>query len=425
MADAVGTVFNIAALLKKAYDLYEDCKKAPEEIRLAIDHIHALTIVLEGVRSDLIGNHRSYVHQTNDVAKSQKMKLRLHIMHCDRALNRMDKLLKKFHSFTHVSAWKKFRWSMEGKKEIADAKEDVVMATISLDLFLSHQGLSVIWKLENMMEVIMQKFDGLEELKLSNGGMRGRSLSMAGRTVVLSLVITRWLKILRRYRRKNMSPGSKSKHPAPASKLTKVVARVHSGFGANKKRDIIMQSYANNIAKASSVPIDHTPRERIPSPDFYYISRRDTTSDPPNLLRRSSSMNRLMDKVNAARSQKPKEILRCWRVGLGTVAGMMKTGPQFKPHLRGQMQLRKLANVLHEASECEIDRPKHEQRGLNEKDKRVRLLLKSKNDKEKRDRTRMSWSLVAARVMARDPGKTGMVSVEKAMVILARRSDRS
>ena len=416
MADTIGGLFNIAALLKRAYDIYDGCKKAPEEIRLAVDHIHTLTITLEGVRSDLIDNPRSflYQHSTSDPAQARKQNLKQHIMHCSRALARMERLLTRYHNYKHVSGWDKFRWTTEGKKEIADAKEDVVMATIMLNMFLSSQNLSVVGRLENMMEAFMKRLDGIENLKPRAGSGRGRSSSMTGKVTMLGWAISRWLKILQKCRRRRGGNNPKSRPPGTSAKRPKAVSRVNSGFTINKQRHALIQSFASNMVNAPETTETNL-RRRTPSPDFHYIPGGSTIPSP-HIIRRSSSMTRLLGNINAqaVKSRVQTEYLKCWKVGLGRLAFGPKTAPQFKPHQRGQMQLRKVAEVLKEAS-------KYDNRGISEADKRVSLLLRLQNSIEKENRSGKQWYLLTARKVATDPGRTGMVSVEKAIVILVRR----
>ncbi|KAF2476934.1 uncharacterized protein BDR25DRAFT_348848 [Lindgomyces ingoldianus] len=388
MGDVIGGAVSLVSLLKKAYDLYTACQAAPEEIRLASDHVHCMALVLEGVKSDLVKNGNSFLHQSNDIAKTRKFSLKIHITHCDKALERMQRLMKKYQGFRkqHVRAWDRFRWSTEGKKEIADCKADLVMATSMLDLFLSKEGLSVLWKLESMMEIMMKKFAALEMFQANmptNPTTRARSGSNVGRTLVLSLVISRLRKCLRQYRRRKAG-NSKKKPQNPGPRRPKPVTRVSSGFGPNKKRDNMLQDYAwSNIANASTTA-GKPSRSRTPPGEYYDPNSKFPTAP----LRRSSSMKRLMSKINA-QAAKPKgdgEHLECWKVGTGSTAFGMRVPPQFLSHKRGQMQLRKMAAIFKDASTFDG-------RGLSEQDKRVKLILDVKNNKEKKNNSRKRWYL--------------------------------
>jgi hypothetical protein len=423
--DPLGTLLGIGHVLKRAYDLYNGCRAAPEEIRLATDHIHTMALVLEGVKSDLIHNPRSFVHQKTDIAKARTHNLKRHISTCENSLKRMGGLLARYHGFKNkggLGAWDRFRWSTEGKKEIAECKADLVLCTSMLDLFLSKEGLSVLWKLESMMEAMMKRFEALEVYAPKIGEKRARSNSNVGRTLVLSLVISRLRKVLLRYRRKKTckKPGpTKPTQAGPGPRRPKPVSRTSSGFGLSQKRTDMMKNYAANIANAPAIPPAKQQRARTPSPDFYYIPGG-TTTPTPKPIRRSSSMQRLLGKINAqasSRKQKPQtEHYECYKVGTGSLAFGAKIAPQFLAHRRGQLQLRKIAAVFKDAEQFDSDTRK-----LNEKDSRVKAILKAKNEREKKKGTQKKWHLVAGRVISRDPGKTGMVTVERAMVVLVRR----
>jgi hypothetical protein len=425
--DPFGTLLGIAHVLKRAYDLYTSCKAAPEEIRLAADHIHTMALVLEGVKSDLIHNPRSFVHQKTDIAKTRTHNLKRHVANCEGSLKRMGGLLGRYQGFKQkggLGAWDKFRWSKDGKKEIAECKADLVLCTSMLDLFLSKEGLSVLWKLESMMEAMMKRFEALEVFQPSSpspktGEKRPRSDSNVGRTLVLSLVIGRLRKVLLRYRRKKMGkkPAPKPTQAGPGPRRPKPISRTNTGFGISQKRNDLAKDYATKIANASiTTPTQKKqPRARTPSPDFYYIPGG-TATPPLGPVRRSSSMQRIIGMINNQKS-KPKtqtEHYECWKVGTGSLAFGPKIAPQFLSHKRGQFQLRKIAAVFKEASQFDT-------RALNEQDSRVKAILKSKNEREKKQGTKRKWHLVAGRVISRDPGRTGMVTVERAMVVLVRR----
>ena len=422
-----GTLLGLAHVLKRAYDLYTSCKAAPEEIRLATDHIHTMALVLEGVKSDLFQNPRSFVHQKTDIAKARTHNLKRHIANCEGSLKRMGGLLGRYQGYKQkggLGAWDRFRWSREGKKEIAECKADLVLCTSMLDLFLSKEGLSVLWKLESMMEAMMKRFEALEVFQPSSpdpktGQKRPRSNSNVGRTLVLSLVIGRLKKVLLRYRRRKMGkkPPPKPTQAGPGPRRPKPISRTSTGFGLSQKRNNLMTNYATSIANASiSTPTPkRQSRPRTPSPDFYYIPGG-TATPPRGPIRRSSSMQKLLGKINNQAS-KPKtqtEHYECYKVGTGALAFGPKIAPQFLSHKRGQIQLQKIATVFKEASQFDT-------RALNEQDSRVKAILKAKNEREKKQGTKRKWYLVAGRVISRDPGRTGMVTVEKAMVVLVRR----
>jgi hypothetical protein len=361
----IGGTFYIKALIKKAYVLYNNCKMAPEEIRLAINHINSLILTLEAADSDIISNRKSFFHGTSDVARAQTHNLKWHIKHCDRALTRIESLLRKYHQFREVRRWDSFRWSEAGKAEIAFAKEGVVMASIDLDIFLTRQGLSVLWKRESTREAFNKRVERLEQLKPANGGLRAKGSSRMGCMIIVSLVIARFLKILKNIRMRKMA------------------------------RTGILQ-----------------PRKQ--GPDFYHLPS-DNVSNPPHPLRRSSSLSRLLGKINEIQPEKPTEHFECWKVG--GISALVRPGVEsYVLYKRGQMQLREIVSVLRDASRCDL-------RGLSKQDKTVKLILERKNDQEKRvkDGTGRRWYFVTGRPFSRDLGKSGTIIMEKAIVILARR----
>ncbi|KAL1600476.1 hypothetical protein SLS60_006862 [Paraconiothyrium brasiliense] len=418
---ALGDLAAIVHVLNRAHALYESCRSAPEEIYLAREHVHAMALCLEGVSSDLYGNRRSFVHQTTASAKARQHTLKVNIASCDHSLKRMENLLKTFQGFKneHVSLWDKFRWSTRGKKEIAECKADLVMSTIALDMFLSREQLSVLWKLESMIEAFLKRVAPLEAfdvpISANEGCGRQRSGSNVTRTIVISLVLARLKKILNFYRRKKASAKGKAGHPTGPGR-PKPVTRTNSGFVNNPTRNTLMHTYVSNMASAaaSRAPyIQRQPHPRTPSPDFHYLPSTRPSSPVPGLIRRSSSMQRLTSHLNARNStlRTSREHYECWRVGIGKLAFGPKTAPQYLPHKRGQLQLRKMGDVFKDAG-------LYDSRAVTEGDKRVKLLLKEKNRKVEKGR---KWYFVAGKVMERDPGKTGMVSVEKVFIVLVRR----
>ncbi|KAF2794193.1 hypothetical protein K505DRAFT_361296 [Melanomma pulvis-pyrius CBS 109.77] len=427
--DPVGTLLSIAHVLNRANTLYTSCKAAPEEIRLAADHIHTLALVLEGVKADLAKNRHSFVYQNTHIATTRIQDLKQHIGHCDASLKRMEALVNKYMGWKKnggVGLWERYKWSTEGKKEIAECKADLVLCTNMLDMFLSKVGLNVLWKIESMMEVVMKRFDALELVQShaqaqQTETMRPRNGSNVGHLLVVSLIISRMRMVLTRYRRRKMGkkPGpTKPTNTGPGPRRPKPVTRVSSGFAPSQVRNKMLESYASTIANASITTPKKPQRARTPSPDFYF-DRGSTKANMdvfPKPVRRSSSMQRLLGTINAqTQNRKPQtEHYECWRVGSGKVAFGAKLPMQYVSHKRGQMQLRKMAAVFKEASQFDA-------RALNEQDARVKAILKEKNGRERNKGTHRKWYLVAGRVIKRDCGRSGMVSVDRAMVILVRR----
>ncbi|KAF1837007.1 hypothetical protein BDW02DRAFT_186142 [Decorospora gaudefroyi] len=345
---ALGDILTIAHVLKRAYDLYQGCASAPEEIRLACDHVHVMALCLEGVQSDIVSNPRSFVHQHTAVAKSQTHRLKVKMALCEKSLRRMEALLKKYMGFKHVRAWNRFRWSTEGKREIAEAKSDLVFATNVLDMFLKGVNLNVLWKVEAMIEAFTNKFAGfdipLPPAASATGQKRPRAQSNVTRTLFISLFLGHLRKVLRTYRSKKTGKGGKATNSGPRRLQT--ITRTNSGFVRNTKRNTLINAYATNLASNTPPPpYNFTPstphRPRTPSPDFHFIQ--------PTLVRRTSSLSRL----NSKKTHPPGtgEYFECWRVGIGTLAFGPKIKPEFLQHKRGQAQLRKMGDVFREAGQ--------------------------------------------------------------------------
>ncbi|KAF2680403.1 hypothetical protein K458DRAFT_421632 [Lentithecium fluviatile CBS 122367] len=410
---ALGDIFGIAHVLKRAYDLYQGCASAPEEIRLACDHVHVMALCLEGVHSDIVSNKSSFVHQHTAVAKSQTHRLKVKMVHCEKALRRMEALLKKYTGFKHVSAWNRFRWSTEGKKEIAEAKSDLVFATNVLDMFLKGIHLNVLWKVEAMIEALTTKFAGLDVTLPTTtpptGQKRPRAQSNVTRTIIISLVLARLRKVLRTYRSKKTGKAGTGKKPNPGPRRPKTITRTNSSFAKNTKRNTLINSYATNLASDPPPPYTprpHNPRRpRTPNPDFHYI---------PRPIRRTSSLNRLTATTKKPHTPRGAEYFECWRVGIGTLAFGAKIKPEFVQHKRGQLQLRKMGEVFREAGQFS-------DRALTEKSRCVDMMLKRKNKEEKDKKGGRKWYFVGGRVFAVDAGRTGMVRVEKAFLVVVRR----
>ncbi|KAF2196545.1 hypothetical protein GQ43DRAFT_435917 [Delitschia confertaspora ATCC 74209] len=431
MGDFIGTFVNVVSLLEMAYNLYQGVRAAPQEISMAAEYVHAMELVLQGVKSDIIDTKTSFYYKPDARSKALKSNLHSHLSLCKKSLFNAQKLLEKYNDFRNkgVKFWNKFRWSVEGKKEMADVKLDLVLSNVQLDLFMSKIGLGVLWKVEALVEAFARRFDALERLMMQRLGgdevfhqqdgttkkipqNKGRSGSNnVKRVLVVSLIVARLKALLRKKRMKKMQKEvlekrKKQQNKGPC-KIRPSTKRVDSGFAPNKRRNSLLKSYASDIAVANDTPPSKPLRPRTPSP---------IRGDPlaGSSLRRSSSIEGFLGGYNTKIGvpKQEKEYLECWRVGTGSPV----LGPKinkFLQHKRGQAQLKKMAEVLKEAS-------MYDKRCLTGKDPRVKLIIKKRNEDEKKKRSGKKWVLVAARLMKRDPGRTGMVVVEKALVVLAR-----
>ncbi|KAF2869583.1 hypothetical protein BDV95DRAFT_105006 [Massariosphaeria phaeospora] len=202
-----GLVLGVHSIIKTANDISTDLKNLPEEIRLFDEHIFSMTLVLRSVEADLMNNAYSFVHQQNQNSNMKRLELTTHLRTCEVALKRTLALITTYRNFRHISDWDKYRWSNKGKKEIAECKSDLVLATSMLDLFLSKQGLNVLWKLESMMEKLSKQFGALEVLQPTSSTNMVKPIPKKfnwGRLVVVALVIGKFRIVLRRYRAKKL-----------------------------------------------------------------------------------------------------------------------------------------------------------------------------------------------------------------------------
>lgn len=426
----------ISQLLIRAYEIYTACKAAPTEIQLATDHLHTLTVVLQGVETDILKNKTSFLRQSGANAETKRRTLASNLKLCEKSLVRMERVLKTYNGLLKnggVKAWDRYRWSNEGKQEIADAKADLVLATSSLDIWMNAQNLGVLWKIEAMMEIMMKKFAMLdmfaeqEQQRRQGGrtseGTRLRSGSNVARALWVSLVICRLRKVVLRYRRK-LAARKKQNGNNGARRHTKPVVRMNSGFGIDRdgKRDVLLCEYANRIAEQSRAGETKRKTARTPSPDFYMMGEKRGNAGgffPQQPVRRSSSMQRIMGRINARtvtpRAQQPREKFECWKVGTGETAFGFRAGPMVQvQHKRGQAQLKKMAEVFGEAAV-------YDRFAVTERDERVKGMLKEKNRMEAKNGSGKRWYFVAGRVVKRDPGRTGLVVVEKVILVLVRR----
>ncbi|KAF2020501.1 hypothetical protein BU24DRAFT_456572 [Aaosphaeria arxii CBS 175.79] len=416
----IGDALDIARLLKQAYDLYKACKAAPEEIRLAADYVHTMTLVLESVKSDLVTNKASFMHQKTALAKAKQQKLAQLIKRCQASVTQQERVLKKFQRFKAdggLGAYNKWKWSTSGKKEIADAKSELVLSSNLLNIFISTETVNILYKIEAYIEVMMPKIAALDLFpndprgQLTSTTPRPRSDSNVKVTIILSLVIARLKRTLDEYRWKQ---ARKNKKLRPGPRRPQAVTRVNSGLVPNKNRDSLVQSYASQIVIPSNQPPGRSIPPRTPSPDFYLIDDTNNTTDPiPRPIRRTSSIQRITRRINA-RTVQPRTVrehFECWKVGVPELAIGLKVPPKYLHQRRGQAQLRKMAEVFNEAS-------KYDKRALNEKSVSVKHLLKHKNKDEKKGKR---WYLAGGRLIARDVGNSGFLIVEKSLVILVRR----
>jgi hypothetical protein len=393
--DPLGNILDIAHILKRAYDIYKGCQSAPEEIQLAAEHVHAMTLVLEGVKSDLVGNQASFVNQSNAIAKTRLQRLVATLKPCDRALMSMDALLTKYRKLEkgHVSFWNNYRWSTDGKKEIAECKYNLMAATHILEVFLQTVNAGVLWRMERILEAwdkgpkTPQKSAAFSTPPRANTNPQSALAMVFKRTLRASIFCIRLQRL--------PSPR-KTRHVG--NRRPKAVTRVNSGFSVNKNRNALMNDYAFRIVNDSTDAMGwKTQQARSPSPDFYLI-------DPviPKPIRRASTM-------------RPIKYYECWRVGFAALAIGLKSAPQYVQHKRGQPQICKMASMIAEVGTAGG-------KVLSQKDKRVELLLKAKNKEEQKKvggkKIRRKWSYVAGRDIKSDVSKTGMFSVEKALIII-------
>lgn len=413
-------IIGIAELINRAYDITSTCNKAPDELRLAVSHLDQMTTVLESVKSDLFQNPNSFVHRKGDREQTRTMNLKNHLNHCGRALRRMEELLTKYHAFGHVTQWDRVRYGIKGKAEMAECKCELATATTLLNTLMQADGISVLYKVESMFEALKTHYAALEFVKPpERPSGRPRAASNAVGTLIAGVVMARIKTKLTNYRRRRAATVEGTAHTAVNTRSwqPKPMARVGSNLMLTRKRALLAQEYMSKIVHSEDITGQQT-IPRTPSPDFYVVGDNNArpATPPPRLIRRSNTIPRLTRQINARAAQlnKNKERFECWKVKVATTCIGFKGGHKTQQCKRGQMQLRQMVAIFKEAHD-------YSKRSLGSKDTRVKLILKHKNDKEKAARSGRKWALAAARVIERDPGRTGIVTVEKAIVLLVGR----
>jgi hypothetical protein len=295
-------------------------------------------------------------------------------------------------------------------------------------LWLAKEGLSVLWKLEAMMEEFCKKMAALELHASANPeyvGRRPRTRSNATGAFAAALFLSKVKQRLAKYRKAKKAKIKPASNPGV--RRIKPVVRVNSGFMPNQRRKTLLEEHAKKAVKAAAHPKSNPEPKgpRAPSPDFYLIGAVGSvpsTPPPPYPGPPSSSPKRIPTQYKT-RTAVPKAVpkttpealcprLECWKVGVAHLCIGFKSAPQFLRYKRGQTQLRKMAGMIK-------DSDSYARHALNEKDIRVKMIMNMRNRKEKKDNTGRKCTFLAGKILSRDPGRTGTMVVEKAVVILS------
>ncbi|PSN68273.1 hypothetical protein BS50DRAFT_360249 [Corynespora cassiicola Philippines] len=440
----VGDIFDIADILRRAWDLYRGCLDAASEMKDAASHIHHMTVVLQDIHVAISTNRMPFIHLQHDQAKTRTHSLKANIKLCEKSLVKMGRLLDKYRSQGRhsISRWDQLRWSDHGKKELTDAKADMIFATTVLNTSLQTANIDSLSRLEDMISAIGRKL-ALCEIVESKGSTRkasddGDKDAIPKGIVFASLVITKLRNMLhsirirkaitantvarlqktldnirvRRIVRRNtptaidthaMIAGTPGKHPGPRAR--KCLSRTNSGFESGKIKSPSRKRLPNQLANQPTRP-KQAVRARTPSPDPSQFS--------PRPIRRVGTARRIAAQINAKAADLPHTtaFYQLWVVKSGSLM-YFKSVPKWDPCKRGQLQIRNMARIFKEANQTD-----RECRALEKKDKRVSLKLKDLNDIERKKDRGLKWHFVVGRVMVREPGN---VIAEKSFLIFVRR----
>ncbi|OCL05262.1 hypothetical protein AOQ84DRAFT_225027 [Glonium stellatum] len=394
MSDPINSAIGIVRVLKNAYDLYNACVQAGGDFRTVSKHVQGMTIVLEGVNSDLVKNPRSVINRGGDIAKNKSTRLKTLVVSCEVSLTKVKALLAKYHNFQHnrPSAWDSFKWGTSGKAEIANIQADLILSILLLNAFMAKEGLDVLSRVEQAIELLIEKFDRLGSPEPNGPTDARRQMSSGvhvGRCLIASFFISRLMARVRSKKaplRKNSMTGNKR-----AEKI-KPVIRVRSGLNKNKRRDTLLSSYVTKIA----------------SPD---VNKPGFGSSSPL----QSTNNRFLQTLSNKGNPMGEERLECWRIAKAKYAVGGFPVIDWLLLKRGQRQLREMVCIFEEASE-------NTKRALDPTDTRIRLILKSKRKAEKDPS--YEWGFATGRTVHRDHSKSGMILYEQIIVILKRRKIR-
>ncbi|KAI9861429.1 MAG: hypothetical protein M1813_005326 [Trichoglossum hirsutum] len=372
--DPVGSILNIVHVLNSAYTLYRACQGAAEEFRAASGHVHCMTIVLEGVKSDLVENPRHVINRGTDQGRCKAQQLKPFVGSCDKSLGKLKALLGKYNTLKNdrSNGWDKFMWSKSGKCEVAGVQADLMMSTTMLNAFLAKEQLDVLGRMELVLEQfveLLNKSGKLEATDKSKAKRKTSAGSAVGRCIFAGLFITR---LKSRLRSKKAASVIRTVPRSRGVATTRAAVTVKTGPGLNKRRDTLLGTYANSIVEQQAA-------DRNPSIGI--------TTNPPPVTTTSH--------------------LECWRIGTVTIAvgGSLSRPARLR---RGQSQLREMARLFQEASgNAEYTR-----------DGRVKSILKTR----RKSNPGYEWRFVAARRDRRDVGGSGMTVYEQLVVLLSRQA---
>lgn len=407
-------IIGIIELTKRAYDFISGCEKAPTELREAAALLELMKIVLEDVKSNLVENPSSFVHCTTATDKARTSSLKSCLSHCQQTMKKTCQLLKKYHISGHVPMWDRARYSSGGKAEIAECKCELVIASNLLNTCMLAGQVSVIWSVESKCDALLRCWEHQKKRE---------RLSIPPGTLGYSFAVSRFKTILSNYRRRRAPPVPKSKPQKTITKKLwqpKTIMRVGSNFTLSSKGTLLAEEYMGNLMKPEDIS-DEQITPRTPSPDFNTVDGLDLRpSTPPlHLIRRTSTIPRLTQQYNACAAgfRRNGDLLECWKVRIVITFVGAKGAYTTEQCKRGQLQLWQMLTIFKEAHD-------YSKRTLQAKDSRVKHILKHKNKIENEAGTGRNWTLAAARVVKRDPGRTGIVTAEKAIVLLVGRVDK-
>lgn len=155
------TVFH--KLLAFAYGLSGKDEDLPVELDDLNGALVMVIILLEGIKSDIIQNPYSFVHQSTTFAGARIMILKKHVIQCKKKLFQLDTTLTqpegKSEEIKDFGRFDIDKRKIQGSGGLVECGLELLVAVCALDSFMVRQGLRVQGEWESVMERIAKKVE--------------------------------------------------------------------------------------------------------------------------------------------------------------------------------------------------------------------------------------------------------------------------
>ena len=156
---SAGEVYSVA---KFAFDLFKACKACKGEFDQIGKEVFAMRTIIELVHIDC-ENPQSILNVTDDVKKSNRKALSIHIGNCKGSLEEVDACLKRYRKMTAID---KLAWAFSGRDEIKSLESNLSSLATQLSGFtsgLAMKGMGAVYqeqrKLHNAIERVETALD--------------------------------------------------------------------------------------------------------------------------------------------------------------------------------------------------------------------------------------------------------------------------